>query len=225
MNLKIELKGAPSLELAEIVRGHIDRAERAVTRAVHRAGRGLQGELRQQVVSAGLGRRVANAWRLKAFPTEGASIDAAAYIWSNAPKIIRAFDEGVVIRGRSGNWLAIPTENAPKSYGFKPISPSNWPTERFGPLRLVYCRNGPSLLVVDNVRINRRSGRVSRRVKDPRTKSGALRKGLVSVVMFLLVPQVRLTKRLDVDAARRHWESRLPGLIVGEWLQLEGGDG
>ena len=62
------------------------------------------------------------------------------------------FDEGTVIRSKDGWWLAIPTPNAPKrGVGGKRINPSNFPEHRFGKLRFVYRRNGPSLLVAENV--------------------------------------------------------------------------
>jgi hypothetical protein len=37
--------------------------------------------------------------------------------------------------------------------------------------------------------------------------------GLTTVVMFLLVPQVRMPKRLDVARAAETWSARLPALI------------
>jgi hypothetical protein len=39
--------------------------------------------------------------------------------------------------------------------------------------------------------------------------------------MFLLVPQVRLRKRLDIAGAAAHWERRLAALITGEMVRLE----
>jgi hypothetical protein len=35
--------------------------------------------------------------------------------------------------------------------------------------------------------------------------------------MFILVPQVSLRKRLDVNAAAERWASALPELIVRNW--------
>jgi hypothetical protein len=48
-----------------------------------------------------------------------------------------------------------------------------------------------------------------------RTTEGARRsgQGLTTVVMFLLVPQVNLRKRLDVARAAEHWSAQLPALI------------
>jgi hypothetical protein len=37
--------------------------------------------------------------------------------------------------------------------------------------------------------------------------------GLTKVVMFLVVPQVKLRKRLDVARAAEHWSAQLPALI------------
>jgi Family of unknown function (DUF6441) len=122
--------------------------ERAVSSGTRDAGRGLKTELRRQVASAGLGQRLANSWRAKHYSNQ--KLDAASLVYTKAPQIIRAFDEGVLIRSRRGRLLAIPTENAPrKGTDGKRISPSTFPVHRFGPLRFVPRQNGPSLLVVD----------------------------------------------------------------------------
>ena len=39
-------------------------------------------------------------------------LDSASLVYTKAPQIIRAFDEGAVIRSRRGRFLPIPTENA-----------------------------------------------------------------------------------------------------------------
>lgn len=44
-------------------------------------------------------------------------------------------------------------------------------------------------------------------------------RGLTTVVMFILVPQVNLKKRLDVNAATERWADALSGLIVGNWRE------
>ena len=124
--------------------------ERAVTSGTRDAGRGLTTELRRQVASAGLGQRLANSWRDKHYPNQ--KLDAASLVYTKAPQIIRAFDEGAVIRSRRGRWLAIPTENAPrKGADGRRISPSTFPEERFGRLRFVPRSSGPSPLVVDGL--------------------------------------------------------------------------
>jgi Family of unknown function (DUF6441) len=187
--------------------------ERAVPTGTRDTGRGLRTELRRQVTSAGLGQRLANGWRDRHYPNR--KRDAASLVYTKAPQIIRAFDEGAVIRSRRGRFLAIPTENAPrKGTDGRRISPSTFPEHRFGPLRFVPRPNGPSLLAVDGLRasFSRQTGELRgfRRATDRARRGG---QGLTTVVMFLLVPQVKLSKRLDVARAAEHWSAQLPALI------------
>jgi Family of unknown function (DUF6441) len=77
--------------------------ERAVASGTRDAGRGLKTELRRQVTSAGLGQRLANSCRDKHYPNQ--KLDAASLVYTKAPQIIRAFDEGAVIRSRRGRFL------------------------------------------------------------------------------------------------------------------------
>jgi hypothetical protein len=189
--------------------------ESAVTSGTREAGRGLRTELRRQLTSAGLGQRLANSWRDKHYPNPNQRLDAASLVYTKAPQIIRAFDEGELIRSRRGRFLAIPTESGPrKGTDGRRISPSTFPEHRFGPLRFVPRPNGPSLLVVDGLRasFSRQTGELRnfRRATERARRSG---QGLTTVVMFLLVPQVKLRKRLDVDRAAERWSAQLPALI------------
>jgi hypothetical protein len=116
-----------------------------------------------------------------------------------------------VIRSRRGRFLAIPTENAPrKGTDGKRISPSTFLEHRFGPLRFVPRQSGPSLLVVNGLRASysRKTGQLRgfRRATDRARRSG---QGLTTVVMFLLVPQAKLRKRLDVARAAEHRSAQL----------------
>ena len=187
--------------------------ESALAAGTRSAGRSLRTELRRQVASAGLGHRLAKSWRDKHYPNQ--QIDAASLVYTKAPQIIRAFDEGAVIRSRRGRFVAIPTENAPrKGADGKQISPSMFPEHWFGPLQFVPRQSGPSLLVVDGLRasLSRKTGELRgfKRANDRARKSG---QGLTTVVMFLLVPQVKLSKRLDVARAAERWSGQLPALI------------
>ncbi len=88
------------------------------------------------------------------------------------------------------------------------ITPGEWERRTGLRLRFVYRRNGPSLLVAE-AGLNTR-GRAVR----SRSTSG---RGVATVATFLLVPQVKLPKRLDLlrDAVRTR--DALPGPIVGNW--------
>ena len=216
MNLAVKLGRSLQADMQAELRD----IERAVTSGTREAGRGLKTELRRQVGSAGLGQRLANSWRDKHYPNQ--KLDAASLVYTKVPQIMRAFDEGAVVRSKRGRFLAIPTENAPrKGTDGKRISPSTFPEHRFGPLRLVSRPSGPSLLVVDGLRasFSRQTGQLRgfRRVTDRARRSG---QGLTTVVMFLLVPQVKLRKRLDVARAAERWSAQLPALIEQQ-LQSE----
>jgi len=197
-------------DLAAMMTAEIAAAERAVTSAVREAGAGLKLSWRGQITGAGLGVRLANAIRSEVFPKAGTSLNAAALVWSKAPVIVGAHDAGPLIRSKNGFWLAIPTPAAGRALGGRRITPGGWERRTGLRLRFVYRRIGPSLLVADAVRLNRRGlAAVSR------SKTG---RGHVTAPIFLLVPQVKLPKRLDLarDAERAH--DAVPGLIVANWV-------
>ena len=91
------------------------------------------------------------------------------------------------------------------------MTPGEWERRRGLRLRFVYRRRGPSLLVADKARINKRGQAVASRSKTGR--------GQVTAPIFLLVPQVKLPKRLDLarDAERAH--DAVPSLIVSNWVE------
>ncbi|MCW5700085.1 MAG: hypothetical protein KIT00_09605 [Rhodospirillales bacterium] len=213
MKLAATIVGSLKADLQAEVR----QIEKAIAAGVKEAGDGLKGELRRQVVTAGLGQRLARTWRSRAYPNQGH--DAASLVWSKAPQIVRAFDEGAVIRSRKGFWLAIPTPEAPKrgSTG-KRITPGMVERMYGRRLRFVYRPRGPSLLVMDGMvaRGGKRGGfRLASTRKASRSRGAYVStSGLTTVVMFLLVPQVRMPKRLDVARAAERWSARLPALIL-----------
>jgi Family of unknown function (DUF6441) len=209
----MRLLATPTKSIRADLAAELKDLERAAAAGTRAAGQGLKTELRRQVGSAGLGQRLANSWRDKHYPNQ--QLDAASLVYTKAPQIIRAFDEGAVIRSRRGRFLAIPTESAPrKGTDGKWISPSTFPEHRFGPLRFVPRPSGPSLLVVDGLRasLSRNTGELRgfRRATD---RARARGEGVTTVVMFLLVPQVKLRRRLDVVRAAERWSTQLPALI------------
>lgn len=199
-------------DLGKALAGAEQVIESAVTSGMRDATTGLKEALRQDVVSSGLGERLSRTWRGKTYPETGSSLEAAAFVWSKAPKLIDAFDRGVVIRSKNGFWLAIPTAAA-GSTGVGAngrsarITPGGWERRTGMRLRFVYRRGQPSLLVADNARINTKG-----RAAPNRRKTGQ-----ATAVIFLLVPQVSLRKRLDIDAAARTWAGRVPSLIARHW--------
>ena len=205
MKLKLDITpDIVAMMAAEVVAG-----ERAVTGAMREAGTSLKTAWRGQITGAGLGRKLANSIGSQTYPKVGQSLSAAALVWSKAPVIIGAHNTGPLIRSKNGFWLAIPTPAAGKGARGGRITPGEWERRRGLRLRFVYRRTGPSLLVAEG-RLNTKGQTVMSRSKTGR--------GKVSAPIFLLVPQVKLPKRLDLarDAERAH--DALPGLIVANWV-------
>ncbi|MBW6496495.1 MAG: hypothetical protein K0B16_18455, partial [Burkholderiaceae bacterium] len=206
MKLKLEI-GA---DLAALMAAEIRAGERAVTSAMHEAGAGLKSAWRGQITGAGLGTRLSNSIRLATYPKAGESLNAAALVWSNAPVIVGAHDTGPLIRSKHGFWLAIPTAAAGKSTRGGRITPGEWGRRTGLRLRFIYRRRGPSLLVAEG-RLNTKGQAVVSRSKTGR--------GKVTVPIFLLVPQVKLPKRLDLARDADRVLDGMPGLIVANWVE------
>ncbi len=129
--------------------------------------------LREDVRRAGLGDRLANTWRAEVYPRNGASLTPAVFVWSNAPEIIAGHSNDGMLRGRSGNWLAIPTDNVPRKAGRAqaPMTPADVEAHFRTELYTVPARSGNLLAFI---RIDGRA-----------------------VPMFVLVRQVALRPRLN----------------------------
>lgn len=207
--MKLKLDIAP--DIAAMMAAEIAAGERAVTAAVRESGAGLKSAWRGQIVGAGLGPQLANSIRSQLFPKSGESLRAAALVWSKAPVIVGAHGAGPLIRSKNGFWLAIPTEAAGRGLRGGRITPGEWERRRGMRLRFVYRRMGPSLLVADRARINTRGQAVASRSKTGR--------GKVTAPIFLLVPQVKLPKRLDLARDADRALEGLPGLIVANWVE------
>jgi len=212
----MKLAAAISGDLRKIMAEEVKAAEDAVTAAMRHAADGLKADLRRQVTEAGMGQRLANTWRAELYPKGRKSIKAAGFVFTKAPTIIRAFDQGAVIKSKHGFWLAIPTPAAGTGARGKRMTPGLWEQMHGARLRFIYRRGAPSLLVAENMR-----ARNGKRGGFAHGSASALRtgRGLTTVVMFTLVPQVNLKKRLDVDAAAERWGDMLPGLVVRNWRE------
>jgi hypothetical protein len=207
--MKLKMDFSP--DLVGLLKEEIRVGEQAVTAAMKVAGSELKQAWRQQITGAGLGQRLPRSIRNKTYPEHRDSIDAAAFIWSNAPEILSAHDRGVLIRSKNGFYLAIPTEAAGKGRGGARLTPGEWERRRGMRLRFIYRKGGPSLLVAEKARINTRGTAVASRSKTGR--------GQVSAPIFILVPQVKLRKRLDLTRDAEKVARSVPGLIVEKWVE------
>ena len=206
--MKLKLTIDP--DIVAMMQAEIAAGEKAVTTAMREAGAGLKSAWRGQITGAGLGTRLGNSIRLASFPKSGDSLNAAALVWSNAPLIVGAHDTGPLIRSKDGFWLAIPTPAAGKSTKGGRITPGEWERRTGLRLRFIYRRRGPSLLVAEG-RLNTKGQAVVSRSKTGR--------GKVTAPIFLLVPQVKLPKRLDLARDADRALDSVPGLIVANWVE------
>ena len=126
------------------------------------------------------------------------------------PLCLRDSHTGPLIRSKNGFWLAIPLPAAGKSLRGGRITPGEWERRRGLRLRFVYRRTGPSLLVAEG-RLNMKGQAVVSRSKTGR--------GKVTAPIFLLVPQVKLPKRLDLARDADQALDGVPGLIVANWVE------
>ena len=197
----MELKAAITGNLTAYLEKQRLDAETAVTEGIWDLTDQMKADLRAQVISAGLGNRLAKTWQAVVYPKRQKSISCAGVVFSRAPKLITVFNDGALIKSSKGRWLAIPTENAPKQgIGHdQRINPSNFPEHRYGKLRYVYVQSNLSLLVVD-----------TKSKRKPATK-----------VMFWLVPQVRHRKRLDIQAVMNKYDNRLAQVILDHWPRYD----
>ena len=205
MDLQLKIIG----DLKPMMAAEIKAGEKAVSTAMREAGSTLKSAWRGQITQAGLGRRLANSIRSQVYPKSGDSMNAAALVWSKAPVIVGAHDTGPLIRSTDGVWLVIPTAAAGKGLKGGRITLSEWERRRGLQLRFIYRRRGPSLLVAEG-RLNSRGLGVASRSKTGRGKA--------MVPIFLLVPQVKLAKRLDLARDAERAQAVVPGLIVANWV-------
>lgn len=189
----------------------------AIKAGTKETAEGLKNDLRQQVTSAGMGTKLANAWRSNVYDNKG--YNPAALVYTRAPEIIAAFDKGVLIKPKAGGvWLAVPTVTAPKrGTDGKRITPLTFPEAKLGKLEFVYRDKGPSFLVVHNVRASyaKKTGQLRgfRKASETALRTG---KGLTTAIMFILIRQVQLEKRFDVATVAKIWGEKMPGLIDKE---------
>lgn len=188
----------------------------AVTASVQGAARSLKALIRQQVEGAGLGGKVSNSVQLKNYPETGFSYEPASFVYAKADKIVEAFDRGGIIRSKYGFWLAIPTDEVPRAKGGKKLTPYQWEQRTGRPLQFVKARHGRSaMLIAEDLRYNKR-GKIKAHNGRRRSKDGVL-SGSFSAVIFNLVPQVTLPKRLNLDTAVNSVANQLPVNLVSRW--------
>lgn len=191
----------------------LDAERKAVAKGVRDGMEGLtekgKTRLRQQMTQTGLGERLAKTWRNRVYPPGRVeTLEPSGLIWSNAPHVVRAFNDGETIRpkvGASFTKLAIPTDYAPVSRRRgarrKRMSLGEFIIEFGHILRPIPApgSGGRVLYLVADKGFRKGRGKRggSRQVKE----NGRIKDE--PVLMYVLVKSVRLRPRLDIDSVER----------------------
>jgi len=223
---------------------------RAARATVTTEGRRGQEALRAQVRAAfgAKGARLANTWRLTVYPrSPRPTLRPAAEVLSRVPLIIDAFNRGAVIRPRGGGrYLAVPLE-ANRRGGLRTSKPRVTPAQMVAsraafllPLPLPGSRAWLWCLRVTTAQRRGRGGRVSNLAvagnllqvgargtafRGTYLTRGRLTERLIAqgfVPMFLLLPELRLAKRLDIAAVARSANDRMVASLRAAWAREAG---
>lgn len=209
MRITAQVQGS----VPEVLQRKVLRAEARVTAAVAGATQVAKQAFRDQVAGA-LGRRLGNSIRSAVYPEGTASLNAAGLVWARAPQIVGAHARGAVIRARGSRFLAVPLPAA----GAGRPTPAEWQFKTGRKLAYVPTagRRRNALLVAEGVRLGGRGVAVA--AKRKRRRDG-IQTGETGVPVFVLVPQVRLKKVLDIPAVAATGgaalRARLRGLVQG----------
>jgi hypothetical protein len=158
--------------------------------AIETYAKRLELALRDDTRSGALGDKVANAWQLKIYKDNPAS--PAALVYSKAPEIVTAFAGDTTITARGGHlYLAIPTDNVPQ-IGNKRMSPAD--VEARFSQKLIFLPGRPGTVLAFVSAVAAKSGHGFRPASKGRVSAA---RPAQLVLMFVMVQQVHLTKRLD----------------------------
>jgi len=209
--LRVRIDG----DLRKAMREEANQLRLDAEQAIVRVATSVRNELRAQALSARLGRGVSNAWRMRLYRNRGGP---AALVYSRAPNIVAAFDEGATIRAKSGRYLAIAT-------GFNRVGGRRGAALLITPEEMARTRGtfvqtskgGTKLWFLPIQRASRVSqktgfkrtgvvdafitvgGQQQRRALSAQRRKLAVKYG--AIPMFVLKRQVKLGKRLNVELA------------------------
>lgn len=153
----------------------------------------VKADGRSVIGAGGFSKKWQNGWRVVRYPIGRTSLDPAIWAYHKIP-YAAVFQDGATIKGSPLLWL--PLDSAPK-IGRKKMTAALY-IKTIGPLHRIN-RNGKPPLLAGYVRSFGRSGKVTL----ARLKGGAKRqashgtRGLISVPMFVGLPQTKIRKRFN----------------------------
>jgi len=210
MQIKAAIKG----DLEKIVQQKNKNILKAVGRAVNRTGNELQREMAGQTQRAGLGHGLSKSWKTKTYNKNAKDKFAKKLVYTDSPKVMEGFETGGVRKPTKGKWIAIPTENVPKSRR-KRYTPENWP-KSYPELYFAQDTNGKAYLVGQTVHKTNKHGKTRISKTSRKTESQA-----ETVIYFFLVKQTKHVKRLSFEHASKHHQKKMKLYISQELDKTE----
>ncbi|WP_316979967.1 DUF6441 family protein [Shumkonia mesophila] len=227
----MRLEAAIAGDLRKIMREEIEGARKAVVAGLRQAGTELRDNLKSHTQEAGLG-ALGRAWAVKVYRGRSA-FSSAALVYPKgrgARAALWALEHGETIRPVNGRYLAIPTQFN-RRLGRRGGRVIYRPAE----LKDSFVARGPGgdLLLFARLQHAQRKtqGGTIRELAAVNTHilgSGRarrtrelLRHGVVP--MFILKPQVRIEKRLDIAGVAARAADRAAELILLRWNEATGG--
>ncbi len=207
------------------------KAGRAIRSGLREAANGIKADLRADAEAADLG-RLAKVWRVRVYGGKRGPWESSALIFPKGGERTRgalwAFEHGATIRSTNARYLLVPTAFNRKGgrRGGKVLYKADELKDTF-----VQRSKGGNLLMF--ARVAKAQQKVKGRVRDRAYVGDRLLGGgrvkrtekilqAGAVPMFVLVPQIRVTKRLNRAGIVRKWELRVPALIIKRWNEDDG---
>lgn len=190
----------------KLVRRYLSAGTSAVANVTKRLERNLEAATRAAVPG-----RLWRAWTSETYPKSGPARDPIGIVRVNGGARSRGaitfWSQPGTIRGKSGQFLAIPLPAAGARGRLRDLTPGEW--ERAHPgmrLQFVYRSNRASLLVAVGA-LNGRSG-TFRSLTERRAVGG---RGSATVPIFVLLPLVNFRNAVAVEPMVAAAEQELPG--------------
>ena len=192
-------------ELGHLLNAQAKAVDRGARKAMKIVAGGIRRNIQRQVTQAGFargGRTLAKAVRSR---TRGRSVDIEAEVTSKATyaagtrrpgglvDLVQLFGQGTVIGAANGGWLAIPTKDAPLKSARGPVgqamTPADMDAAGLKPAAIP-ARGGRMVIVI--------------------------RQGRQTIVTHILVRQVSLRQRYDLQATIDRSAGQFPEILVRE---------
>lgn len=209
--------GKLTADADRLVRAYLTAGTRTISTVTKRLERKLEGATQAAVPG-----RLWRAWQSSTYPVSGPAQDPVGTVWlkggSRTRGAVEFWTQSGTIRGKSGQFLAIPLPAAGPRGRSRNLTPGEWERAHGVRLKFIYRRGRPSLLVAENAVLSGRS-QVARANTPRRIAAG---RASTTVPIFVLLPMVKFRNAFAIDPLVRASE----GEIAREFFAaVQGGRG